>query len=77
MVFWTRYGHYDFLVISFGLTNALATFVDLMNRVFRSYLDSFVIVFSDDISVYSKNKGDPMNHLRVGLQVLKENQLFF
>ena len=44
MAFWTRYGHYEFLVMSFGLTNAPTVFIDLMNRVFRSYLDSFVIV---------------------------------
>ena len=52
--FQTGYGHFDFLVMSFGLTNALAAFMDLMNRVFRSYLDSFVNVFIDDIFVYSK-----------------------
>ena len=50
--------------------------MNLMNRVFQSYLDSFVIVFIDEILVYSKNKGDRMNHLRVVLQVLKEHQLF-
>ena len=50
--------------------------MDLMNRVFRNYLDSFVIVFIDDILIYSKNEGDHMNHLRVVLQVLKEHQLF-
>ena len=52
--FWTRYGHYEFLVMSFVLTNAPTVFIDLMNRVFRSYQDSFVIVFIDDILVYSK-----------------------
>ena len=60
----------------FGLTNAPATFMDLMNRVFRSYLDSFVIVLFDNLLVYSKNKGDHMDHSRVALQVLKENHLF-
>ena len=60
----------------FFLTNSPAEFMDLMNRMFRSYLDSFVIVFIDDILVYSKNKGEHMDHLRVVLQVFKEQQLF-
>ena len=62
---WTRYGHYEFLLMSFGLTNSPTTFMDHMNRVFQSYLDSFVIVFIDDNFVYSKNEGDHMDHLRV------------
>ena len=74
--FWTRYGHYEFLVMSFGLTNAPTTFMDLMNRVFQNYLDSFVIVFIDDILVYSKNDDDHMDHLRIVLQTLKEHQLY-
>ena len=72
----TRYGHYEFLVTSFGLTNSPTTFMDLMDRVFLNYLDSFVIIFIDDMLVYLKNEGDNMNHLRVVLQVLKEHQLF-
>ena len=62
--------------MSFGLTNAPTTFIDLMNMVFRNYLDLFVIVFIDDILVYSKKECEHMNHLKVVLQVLKEHQLF-
>jgi len=51
--FHTRYGHYEFLVMCSGLTNALEAFMDLLNRVFRPYIDSFVIVFIDDIFIYS------------------------
>lgn len=53
--FWTQYGHYEFLVLSFGLMNALTTFMNLMNWVFKSFLDKFIIVFIDDILVYSKS----------------------
>ncbi|MCF8701934.1 hypothetical protein L3054_11165, partial [Corynebacterium sp. MC-10] len=74
--FRTRYGHYEFLVMSFGLTNAPATFMELMNRVFRPYLDSFVIVFIDDILVYSKTEADHVNHLRIVLQKLREEKLY-
>jgi len=74
--FQTSYGLFEFLVMSFGLTNAPAAFMDLMNRVFRNYLDSFVIVFIDDILIYSKSEDDHMNHLRIVLQVLKDHQLY-
>ena len=73
--FRTRYGHYEFLVMPFGLTNAPTVFMDLMNRVFRPYLDKFVIVFINDNLVYSSNKGDHENHLRMVLQTMREKQL--
>ena len=58
MTFQTRYGQCEFLVIFFGLTNSPVAFVDLMNRVFQSYLDLFIVVFSDNILLYSKNEGE-------------------
>ncbi|KAH0651615.1 hypothetical protein KY284_031527 [Solanum tuberosum] len=76
MAFRTRYGHYEFLVMSFVLTNALSAFMDLMNRVFRQYLDMFVIVFMEYILIYSRSENDHMDHLRIVLQVLKDQQLF-
>ena len=61
------------MVLSFGLTNALAVFMDLINRVFKPYLDNFVIMFIDDILIYSKNKAEHEEHLRITLQTLKEH----
>ena len=74
--FRTRYGHYEFLVMSFGLTNAPATFMDLMNQVFHPYLDRFVIVFIDDILVYSRSKLEHEIHLGLVLQILRRHQLY-
>ena len=74
--FRTRYGHYEFLVMPFGLTNAPAVFMDLMNRVCRPYLDRFVIVFIDDILVYSRTKEDHNRHLKLVLELLKEQKLY-
>ncbi|GJY51909.1 putative reverse transcriptase domain-containing protein [Tanacetum coccineum] len=70
--FKTRYGHYEFQVMPFGLTNAPAIFMDLMNRVCKPYLDNFVIVFIDDILIYSKNKKEHEGHLKLILRLLKE-----
>ena len=72
----TRYGHYEFLVMPFGLTNAPAAFMDLMNRVFRPYVDQFVVVFIDDILVYSKDWKKHDTHLRVVLETLRKEQLY-
>ncbi|XP_019246495.1 PREDICTED: uncharacterized protein LOC109226151, partial [Nicotiana attenuata] len=74
--FRTRYGHYEFLVMSFRLTNAPAAFMHLMNSVFRPYLDSFAIVFIDDILVYSRSQEEHTEHLRVVLQRLREEKLY-
>ena len=74
--FRTRYGHYEFLVMPFGLTNAPTAFMDLMNRVFQPYLDRFVIVFIDDILVYSGSSEEHSEHLRIVLQTLRERQLY-
>ncbi|KAH0725447.1 hypothetical protein KY284_001312 [Solanum tuberosum] len=76
IAFRTRYGHYEFVIMSFGLTNALAAFMDLMNRVFKHYLDLFIIVFINDILIYSRNKEEHVNHLRAVLQTVKDHQLF-
>nr|GEU83699.1 putative reverse transcriptase domain-containing protein [Tanacetum cinerariifolium] len=72
----TRYGHYEFQFMSFGLTNASAVFTDRMNRVCRPYLDKFMIVFIDDIMIYSKNKQEHEEHLKLILELLKKEQLY-
>nr|GFB89145.1 putative reverse transcriptase domain-containing protein [Tanacetum cinerariifolium] len=74
--FKTRYGHYEFQVMPFGLTNAPVVFMDLMNRVCKLYLDKFVIVFIDDILIYSKNKEEHGEHLKTILKLLKDEKLY-
>ena len=71
-----RYGHFEFTVMPFGLTNAPAAFMDLMQRVFQPYLDQFVVVFVDDILIYSQSKWEHEYHLRIFLQLLRDHQLY-
>jgi hypothetical protein len=74
--FRTRYGNYEFVVVPFGLTNAPDVFMCLMNGIFKNYLDKFIIVFLDDILIYSKSEEEHEHHLRLVLQVLREHQLY-
>ncbi|GJW39741.1 putative nucleotidyltransferase, ribonuclease H [Tanacetum coccineum] len=74
--FRTRYGHYEFQVMPFGLTNAPAVFMDLMNRVCKPYLDKFVIVFIDDILIYSRDEEEHASHLRIILELLRKEKLY-
>nr|GEU85223.1 putative reverse transcriptase domain-containing protein [Tanacetum cinerariifolium] len=74
--FRTRYGHYEFQMMPFGLTNAPVVFIDLMNRVCKPYLDKFIIVFIDDILIYSGNKEEHANHLRIILELLRKKKLY-
>jgi len=74
--FRTRYSHYEYLVMPFGVTNAPAIFMDYMNRIFHEFLDKFMVVFIDDILIYSKNHEEYERHLRIVLQILKERQSF-
>ena len=74
--FRTRYGHFEFLVMPFGVTNAPAAFMDLMNRIFKTYLDEFVEVFIDDILIYSRDRLENEHHLRSVLLILRERKLF-
>jgi hypothetical protein len=73
--FRTRYGHYEFVVVPFRLTNAPVVFMCLMNGIFRNYLDKFVIVFLDDILIYSKSEEENEHHLRLVFQVMREFQV--
>nr|XP_027062810.1 uncharacterized protein LOC113689203 [Coffea arabica] len=74
--FSTRYGHFEFAVMPFGLTNAPAAFMDLMQRIFKKYLDQFVVVFIDDILIYSKTQEEHVKHLEIVLQILREHKLY-
>jgi len=74
--FRSRYGHYEYVVMPFGVTNAPAVFMDYMNRIFRPYLDRFVVVFIDDILIYSRTREEHADHLRIVLEVLREHQLY-
>ena len=74
--FRTRYGHFEFTVMPSGLTNAPATFIDLMHRVFQPYLDQFIVVFMDDILIYSQSEREHEYHLRIVLQLLRDHQLY-
>ncbi|KAL4016923.1 hypothetical protein IC575_024594 [Cucumis melo] len=74
--FRSRYRHYEFIMMSFGLTNAPAVFMDLMNRVFKDFLDSFIIVFIDDILIYSKTEVEHEEHLHQVLETLRANKLY-
>ena len=74
--FKTRYGHFEFTVMPFGLTNVPTTFMDLMHRVFQPYLDQFVVVFMDDILIYSQSESEHEYYLRIVLQLLRYHQLY-
>ena len=72
----SRYGHYEYTVVPYGLTNAPGVFMNLMNKLFMKYLDKFVVVFIGDILIFSKSKEEHAEHLRIVLQILRENQLY-
>ena len=74
--FRTRYGHFEFLVLPFGLTNAPASFMTLMNEIFREHLDVFVIVYLDDILIYSKTWNEHLEHIKIVLEILRKEKLF-
>ena len=76
IAFVTRYGQYEFTVVSFGLTNAPAYFMNMMNKVFMEELDKFVVVFIDDILIYSETAKEHAEHLRIVLEKLRQNQLY-
>ena len=74
--FQTRYGHFEFMVVPFGLTNALATFMTLMHDIFHEFLDKFAIIYIDDIIIYSKSMEEHEKHLELALLKLRDNKLY-
>ena len=76
MVFRTRYGDFKFTMMPFGLTNALEAFMNLMHRIFQPYLDQFVVVFVDDILIYSQSEEEHEDHSRIVLQALRDHKLY-
>ena len=76
IAFRTRYGHFEFRVMPFGLMNASAAFIDLKHRIFQPYLDQFVVVFVDDILIYSQSEWEHKYHLRIVLQLLRDHKLY-
>ena len=74
--FRTRYGHFEFTMMPFGLTNTPTAFMDLMHRIFQPYLDQFVVVFVDDILIYSQSEWEHEYHLSIMLQLLRDHQLY-
>ena len=71
-----QYGHFEFMVMPFRLTNVPAAFMDLMHKMFQPYLDRSIVVFMDNILIYSQSEEDHVDHLRVVLQLLRDNQLY-
>ena len=76
MAFRSRYGHFEFVVMPFGLTHAPAVFMQLMNKIFIDFLDKFVVVFIDDILIYSNTRDEHAEHLRIILETLRREQLY-
>ncbi|CAO2034186.1 unnamed protein product [Urochloa humidicola] len=76
IAFTTRYGLYEYTVVSFGLTNALAYFMNMMNKVFMEELDKFVVVFINDILIYSETVEEHEEHIRIVLEKLRQNKLY-
>ena len=74
--FRSRYGHFEYVVMPFGVTNASAVFMDYMNRILLPFLDKFVVVFIDDILIYSRTQEEHAEHLRLVLSILREKQLY-